>query len=90
MFHVEWLPDATNELTRIWLSADSATRQTITSASHEIDRRLARNPNDEGESRPDDTRITFAAPLAAKFTVDDVTRLVTVLDVSFYARRSRP
>ena len=62
---VTWLPDAERELARLWMAAPE--RAAITAAANELDRRLAANGPEEGESREDDFRITFAPPLAVVF-----------------------
>jgi hypothetical protein len=66
-FHVNWLPDAEQELADIWLQAPD--RPAVTQASHLIDRRLQKHPDLEGESRPDGQRILIVPPLAAVFQV---------------------
>lgn len=48
---VRWTAEARSELANIWLRADSAQRRAISAAAHAIDRRLAINPDNEGESR---------------------------------------
>jgi hypothetical protein len=40
MFQVEWLQSALDELAAIWMQADSALRQAITVATHQIDQLL--------------------------------------------------
>jgi len=78
-FTVVWLPDAEAALTTAWLA--SSRRAAITRASAELDRRLAENAANEGESRPNGRRITFEPPLAAIFRVDLDTATVTVNQV---------
>jgi len=64
MFRVEWLQDALDELTRLWMQADSALRQAITAATHAIDQELQVDPYRQSESREDDERVLFVYPLA--------------------------
>jgi hypothetical protein len=71
-----WLPAAENELATIWMA--SADRTAVTQAAAELDRRLAANGPDEGESRPGKRRITFVRPLAIIFEYDISARTVTV------------
>ena len=47
MFRVDWLQTALDELARLWTNADSVLRQSLTSASHEIDQRLRADPNNQ-------------------------------------------
>ncbi len=89
MFRVEWLEVALDELARLWVPADAALRQELTAASHEIDRRLQRDPYHEGESRPGGRRLTFVAPLAVTFRVEADGKTVTVLDVLLFRRHRK-
>lgn len=68
-FTVVWLPEAEAELATIWLASNR--RREITQASLELDRRLAANAINEGESRSNNRRILFEPPLAAIFRVND-------------------
>jgi hypothetical protein len=81
-YHVLWLPAAEQELARIWLNA--ADRSAVTSASNRMDRRLQSNPEDEGESRPNDQRIAFESPLGILFKVETASRRVLVIHVWRY------
>ena len=87
MFRVEWLDAALDDLSAIWMEATPAERQSVTSACHELDQRLARNPLDESESRPNDLRIAFAPPLTVRIRVDTSHNLVVVLRANMYRRR---
>jgi plasmid stabilization system protein ParE len=80
-FTVRWKEDASDDLTAIWLAADSRLRRNITSAAREVDRLLQYDPDRIGESREHDRRITFAAPLAVTFRVDAQARKVEVLRI---------
>jgi plasmid stabilization system protein ParE len=71
-YSVTWLPDAESELAAIWMA--STDRNGVTKASAEIDRLLAENGPNGGESRPSNTRVTFVRPLAVLFRVDTTTR----------------
>jgi hypothetical protein len=84
MYTVHGRPPAINELTDIWVDADSAGRQAITPATNEIDQRLARDPHNEGESRPNNRRILFVSPLAVLYRVLDAASVVQVLHVWRY------
>jgi hypothetical protein len=78
-YSVIWLPDAENELAAIWVA--STDRNAVTKASAELDRLLAENGPNEGESRTNNTRVTFVRPLAVLFRVDPASRTVTVARV---------
>ena len=75
-YTVVWLTDAENELASLWLN--SSKREAVTVAAAELDRRLAENGESEGESRHHHYRITFEAPLAVVFRVDEINKAVFV------------
>ncbi|OYV92610.1 MAG: hypothetical protein B7Z73_04890 [Planctomycetia bacterium 21-64-5] len=68
-YHVRWRKEASDELTDIWLDGDATDRREVTNATAAIDKALARNPEDCGESRSADRRILFNHPLAVIFQV---------------------
>jgi hypothetical protein len=68
-YMVIWLRRAIDQLTDLWLKADSELREAITKAAHQIDQELKSNPEEVGESRPDGRRIHFVQPLAILFEV---------------------
>ena len=78
-FTVLWKKPAEDALAGIWLAADD--RELITRTAFEIDRRLEKEPQSAGESRPDGTRILIRAPLGVKFQVYAEDRIVRVADV---------
>jgi hypothetical protein len=85
MWTVDWLQSALDELADIWNQADSTIRRDITSACHEIDQRLSRNPHTEGESRTGDRRLLFVHPLGVLYRVDSQDSKVEILHVWRYA-----
>ena len=87
MFRVRWKRSAVNQLARVWVQANSAERQAITAASHEVDLRLQRDPENEGESRPKGRRIMFEAPLAVTFRIEADGRTVSVLQLRMFRKR---
>lgn len=87
MARVEWLQTAVDELTNIWLKADSSTRRAVTVAARQIESALMFDPKDQGESRPAGRRILFAEPLAAIFEVDEEERVATIVSVWHFGRR---
>jgi hypothetical protein len=79
IFTVVWVIRAEHELAALWLA--SADRAAVTRATHEIEQRLHRHPQEEGESRGVDQRVTFVPPLGVLFEVDEDDRIVWVLQV---------
>lgn len=56
-YTVVWLPAAEAQLAALWTT--SARQAEVTRAAAAIDRRLAANGPNEGESRPNNRRIAF-------------------------------
>jgi plasmid stabilization system protein ParE len=84
-FTVVWQPSAQDELAELWYSA--ADRSAVTRAAAEIDRVLAINPSEAGESRGEDLRILIVPPLAANFRVYESDRQVRVGRVFLFGKR---
>jgi plasmid stabilization system protein ParE len=84
-FTVVWSPDAESDLADIWIHADD--RDAVSRASNELDRALAHDPNDQGESREEGVRITFAGPLGINFEVNAADRQARVIAVWRTRRR---
>jgi hypothetical protein len=89
MFRVDWLQSAVDELTALWVHADSATRAALTAATHSIEQCLRQNGAHEGESRSANQRITFAPPLAITFQIEPDGQTVTVLQVRMFSKRKK-
>jgi hypothetical protein len=85
-YTVVWVPWAERELARVWLRG--LDRTAIRTAAFEIDRLLRNNPAAVGESRFGGQRIVHVPPLGATFSVYPDDRLVQVLDVWWYGKRS--
>ena len=85
-FRVRWEQKALDELSRLWIQADTDTRNAVTQAAHKIDHRLEEDPHSEGESRPGHRRISFEPPLAITFRIDSF--VVSVLHVWLYHKRT--
>lgn len=81
MFRVRWVQTASDELTTVWMEADSATRQIITAGAHAVDRELQMTPEEKGESRNGNERIFFAYPLGVLYAVDAIASTVWVTHV---------
>jgi plasmid stabilization system protein ParE len=90
IFRVEWVQTALNQLTTIWMSADSAQRQAITAATHQIDQQLKANPYGPSESRPEGRRILFESPLGILFRIEADGKTVSVLQVWHFRKHSQP
>jgi hypothetical protein len=78
-YTVIWVPDAEQELAAIWMAA--ADPDAVTAAAHLIDQCLRRDPDTQGESRPEGRRILLKYPLGVLFIVKPLDRLVYVLNV---------
>jgi hypothetical protein len=81
MFEVFWTPSALRDLAALWIDADASLREAVTIAAAEIDSLLANSPDDVGESRAANRRITFLSPLGLVFEVSSPDRRVIVLHV---------
>jgi len=66
-------------LTNIWLNA--ADRNPVTEAADRIDRLLASDPLNQGESREGDDRVLFVPPLNVDFRVLEGLKKVIVMRV---------
>jgi hypothetical protein len=86
MFWVRWEEMALNELTTSWTEADSALRQLITAAAHQIDQQLQSDPYGCGESRTEGRRIHFIYPLGLLYRVEEDEQTVSVLHVWRFGR----
>lgn len=84
---VTYQPSAQNDLTNLWLNA--ADPKAVANAADEIDRILASNPLNAGESRSGSTRIVIEWPLAVHFDVYPDDALVRVFAVVRWRRRKQ-
>jgi hypothetical protein len=89
MHTVHWLQSALDELTDIWVQADSAVRYAITDASHQLESVLQKDPQNEGESRYGASRITFMPPLIATFQIEADGVSVTILQIRLLKKRKK-
>jgi hypothetical protein len=89
MFHVEWRDVAISDLATGWLQADARLRAEITTAIHEVERRLLRAPDRAGESRKPGTRVLILNPLVVTFHVNVRTSTVLISAVRVNQRRSQ-
>ena len=75
-YTVIWRPLAEARLVELWSAASD--REAVAAAADEIDARLHRAPQVEGESRWGATRILLTPPLAVYYDVSEPDRLVSV------------
>ena len=78
-YTVTWVPSAEQRLADIWLNAPD--RDAVTRAANDVDQRLRRDPENQGESRLAGRRILFSDPLWVIFRVFPDDRRVEVLTV---------
>jgi hypothetical protein len=78
-YTVVWKPAAERHLMEIWMRADD--RDAVARAADGLDAALARDADQQGESREDGVRVTFATPLGIDFEVSPADRQVRVLAV---------
>ena len=78
-YNVIWKRAADGQLASIWMDADD--RAAISHAARALDRRLALNPMEQGESRPSALRIAFELPLAVLYEIREDQRIVQVVAV---------
>ncbi len=81
-----WAGEAEQRLAALWNKATN--RQAITTAADAIDKQLNLDLETVGESRPDGTRILLVPPLGILFTVTELDRIVSVLTVWLYKKRT--
>ena len=82
MFRVRWTRTASNQLADIWTNATD--QAAVTAASYRIEQALKRDPENQGEDRPNNRRIIFDAPLVVTFRINKADSTVTVVYVSQY------
>ena len=78
-YTVVYVPSAEDQLAEIWMAATD--REAVTVASDRIDRTLADDPADAGESCPDGYRVLIELPLVVYFHILEADRMVRVLRV---------
>lgn len=78
-YNVVWTEPAEQELAALWMGAPD--RGAVNSASSEIDRRLATDPDQCGEVCFDTVRTLNVPPLGVDFEVVEADRIVYVLTV---------
>jgi hypothetical protein len=76
---------AQDELANAWINAPDA--QAVADAADKIDRLLASNPLEVGESRGGNTRVIIEPPLTVLYDVYPDDSLVEVFAVFYWRRR---
>jgi hypothetical protein len=78
MWAVIWRDTALDELADDMVRADLATQDLIAQQVQALNRRLALDPLNEGESRTGRVRVAFADPVGILFTVSATDQVVWV------------
>ena len=74
-YTVDWCPNAENDLTAIWVSTSDPA---VTTAQHQIDDLLERNPVAHGRHLREGLYQIVVVPLAAFYSIDQAKRIVKV------------
>ena len=80
-YRIDWSQRALDAAARYWLNVPHDMRAKITKATAMTDRVLTIDPENEGESRTGDERILFMSPLIVTFAVDNLNRVVQILNI---------
>ncbi len=83
-YTVIWLFGAQEMLAAVWTAA--ANQKSVTEATYRIERRLADNPLDVGESRHSNHRLAFDPPFQVMFRVFAGDKRVEVVSVGAFGR----
>lgn len=83
-WRVLWIQSALDDLTALWMNADSDARTAINQAALRIDKELARDPHKESESRDEGEWVFFAEPLGVLLEIDEAKRIVWVISAWRY------
>jgi hypothetical protein len=84
MFAVIWRTRALDELANALVRSDLATQDQIEDQVKDLNRRLALDPVNEGESRSGNIRVTFADSVGIIFEVAPADGIVRVLSFWTY------
>jgi len=83
-YTVVWMPRAQAQLAAVWNSASDPSA--VTQVTYRIDRQLAEQPLDVGESRDGNNRLAFDPPLQVLFRVFAADKRVEVVSVGAFGR----
>jgi len=76
-FKVDWLQNALDDLADAWSSAEN--RDAVNLAVEAIDDKLAENPTEFSDRMIEELYFFSEPPLRIAFTVDDDSRIVTIV-----------
>jgi hypothetical protein len=79
MFIIYRSPEAMLPLRETWEWADDALRRAILLATIRVDQRLQEGAQTQGESRDDQKRVLFEAPLGVLFEADESKQFVRIV-----------
>jgi hypothetical protein len=83
-FRVEWLQSVEADLQTLWQRTEEI--DALTGYAEQIDKILARNPMDQGESRSQGIRVWIRRPLGVLYHVDDNIKLVRIRRIRWIGR----
>ena len=83
-YQVQWHEAAENQLMAMWIR--SANKDAITGYVDQIDRILARDPLEQGESREANIRLAFFRPVCVRYLVDETLRIVLIQTIRWVGR----
>jgi hypothetical protein len=83
-YAVVWRGRAAAQLTALWIRA--ADKDAVTGYAEQIDRILARDPTERGESRFGNFRLWFHRPICVFYQVVEADKTVYVLSVKWVGR----
>jgi hypothetical protein len=86
MFSIYRSEASVSPLRAAWETADEAIRTAILKASRRIDEQLVKDPQLQGESRDERTRILFRSPVAVLFEVHEDKKLVRIVRAWLYRK----
>lgn len=81
-FSVAWTRAARDQLAEVWLNHPN--QASVTAAAHRVDVLLSRDPDNQGEERPNNCRIMFESPLMVRYRIDRTRNRVVVNFVGRY------
>jgi hypothetical protein len=85
-YAVRWTRKARlQQLAQVWLNAPD--RNAVTAAANEVDRLLAANPSDLGESRAGGLRVLIVEPLIVGYIVFEDDLRVIVFSIRYFGPR---
>ncbi len=83
-YTVVWMPRAQTQLAAVWTAATN--QKAVTEATYRIERSLADDPLDTGESRDANRRLAFDPPLQVMFRVFAGDKRVEKVSVGAFGR----